>query len=763
MPARFTRRPLVLSLLALHGATAFAEEAATAPATPTPAVVPAPANVQALDAITVSARAENEYKVEQASSPKYTAPLRDTPQTVQVVPKRVIEEQGQLTLREMLSNVPGITFGAAEGGNGFGDNITLRGARIDNDIQVDGIRDSAQTARVDPFNLEQLEVVKGASSVYSGAGAVSGTVNMVSKTARADDFVRLGAGVGTDEYYRATVDANHALSDTAALRLNVMAHRNESPDRDEVKSERWGIAPSLALGLGTDLRLTLNYVHQENERIPDRGILWRRPTGEVGEPVPVDKSTYFGWANTDREEAVVDTFTAVVEHDVSKQVSIRNTTRLARTDNFSSLATLNGLVCIDGEPFNATGTCPVAGGDTFSMTGVPGNIRDDLTKVMANITDVTWKFNTGGVAHTLVTGFALTEEDFEREGWQARTPTNGALPGSVVRDLNDPDPAYDIPFRYFRGGNQVEADVSNRALYVFDTLEFGAHWQLNAGVRYERNEASYHTDNITVATGEVATTSEAEVGDDLVSSRIGVVYKPVESGSIYAAVGNALTPSATSVVTSCTAIGNNQYCGLDPEETTSYEVGTKWDLFDSRLSLSGALFRNERNSYRVNSADTSEPQKLDGENYVEGIELGASGKITDQWAVYAGYSFMDSAVLQGASDEALEDTQKDYEVPNTPRHTGNVWTTYLLPGGIELGYGLRHIGSYKTEAASITATVPRSTVHNAMIGYRVTRNVFARLNVNNLTDETYWTSVRSHGWGHPGEGRSAVLSVDVTL
>lgn len=761
MCARFTRSPLVLSLIALHGSPVLADEAA--PATPVPAVVPVPSAIQSLEAVTVTAEADNDYKVDHASSPKYTAPLRDTPQSVQVVPKRVIEEQGQLTLREILSNVPGITFGAAEGGNGFGDNITLRGSRIDNDIQVDGIRDSAQTARVDPFNLEQLEVVKGASSVYSGAGAVSGTVNMVSKTAKADDFVRLGAGVGTDEYYRATVDANRALSDTAALRLNVMAHRNESPDRDEVSASRWGIAPSLALGLGTDLRLTVNYVHQENERIPDRGILWRRATGGVGEPVPVDKSTYFGWSNTDREEAVVDALTAVIEHDISRQTSVRNTTRLARTENLSSLATMNGLVCIDGVPFNATGTCPVAGGNTFSMTGVPGNIRDDLTDVVANITDVTWKFSTAGMAHTLVTGFALTEEDFERDGWQARTLANGALPTEVVRDLFDPDPTYDIAFRYFRGGNQVQAKVSNRALYAFDTLAFNPQWQLNAGLRYERNEASYKTTNITVATGAVASVTEADVGDDLVSSRIGVVYKPAEQGSIYAAVGNSLTPSATTVIASCTASGNNQNCGLDPEETTSYELGTKWDLLDSRLSLSGALFRNERNSYRINSADPTEPQRLDGENYVEGIELGASGKLTDQWAVYAGYAFMDSEVLQGAANGALIDSQKGYEVPNTPRHTGNVWTTYLLPRGIELGYGLRHTGSYKTEAAAVTATVPRNTVHNAMVGYRVSRHVFARLNINNLTDETYWTSVRSQGWGHPGEGRSAVLSVDVTL
>lgn len=784
MSSRFKYTPLALSLLALH-MPALAEETGT-PATPSPLAAPASAEApaQELGEITVKARAENAYKVEKAASPKYTAPLRDTPQTVQVVPKRVIEEQGQLTLRDMLSNVPGITFGAAEGGNGFGDNITLRGVSISNDIQLDGIRDSAQTARVDPFNLEQLEVVKGASSVYSGGGAVAGTVNMVSKTAQADDFVKLTGGVGTDNYYRTTIDANKQLNDTTAARVNFMMHKNDSPGRDEVWFERWGVAPSLAFGLGTDARLTLSYIHQDSKRVPDRGVPWRRQSVPAtqpsipGAPAPVDKSTYFGWSNIDREEAVVDAFTAVFESDVNDLLKLRNTTRLARTENYSTFAKIAGLICIDGVRFNPTTTgsspdpvaCPatVPGGSnsTLSKTEGPANVRDDVTQVFANTTDLTWAFNTASVEHALVTGFSLSRENFERVGLQARTPANGALTLPVVVDLNNPDPVWSQSFRFFRGGNQVDASVDNVAVYAFDTLKFNEQWQLNAGLRYERNEAEYTTTSITVATGAVASVTPAEANDDLVSGRVGLVYKPVEAGSIYVAYGNSVAPSATSVIAACTSTGTNQNCNLDPEKTTSYEVGTKWDLFDSQLSLSSSVFRNERNSYRVNDSDTTQPQKLDGENFVQGLELGASGKITDQLAVYAGYAFLDSEVEQSVANGAI-DAQKGYEVPGTPEHSGNIWTTYLLPGGFELGYGIRYTGSYKTESKpdSETAVIPSSTVHGAMVGYTVNKKLSLRVNVNNLTDETAWNAVRANGngWGHPGEGRSAVLTVNYTM
>ena len=790
MKFRMTPVAAALATLFVMPSVSSAQEASTeaaptenaAPAAPVAgaAASASPGAAVELPAVKVQAQTQNEYKPEKPASPKYTEPLRDIPQTIQIITAKVIEDQNQLTLRDMLGNVPGITFGAAEGGNGFGDNITLRGARVDSDIFVDGIRDSAQTARVDPFNLEQLEVTKGASSVYSGAGAVSGTINMVSKTAKADDFTKATLGVGTDGYFRTTIDGNQKISDTTAFRLNLMSHQADSPDRDFVSSERWGVAGSLAFGIGTSTRTTLNVVHQDNERVPDRGLLWRRPAGGAGEPVPVDRSTYFGWSNLDFEESTVDAITGTFERDINANLTLRNVTRFASTDNVSAFATLNGLVCIDGVPFNATGTCPTppAGAtSTFTMTGAPGNRRDDTTDITANVTDLTWKFKTGTIEHTLVSGLAIMRENFDRTTFGARDPDGSPFdlpevaegpegtPNGYVRDLYNPDTVFAGGVNYLATGKNSN-EIDNQAIYVFHNATLSPQWETGAGIRYERNEAIYDSQSLPVPDNDggvsAGSTTRNEATHNLLSGRIAVTFKPVEAGSIYVAAGNSASPASSAVITSCSNTATSQNCNVDPEKTINYEIGTKWEVFDAKLLLTAALFRNDRTNTRVASADPENPiQVLDGKSRVQGLELGASGQISKEWSISASYAYLDSEILQGAADGAATDTQKGQKLIGTPEQSGSLWTTYALPRGLEVGYGLRYVGEYHADFATATnpsTTVPDYFVHNALVGYRVDRNLHLRLNLNNLTDELYWTGVRPQGWGYPGEGRSYVLT-----
>lgn len=788
MKSSFRRTPLATAVFATFTVPVALAQGSPS-TTATPAAETAPVRLPEVKVKAAQPEASNDLKVEKPASVKYTEPLLDTPQTVQIITSKAIEDQNQLSLRQMLSNVPGITFGAAEGGNGFGDNITFRGSRIENDIQLDGIRDSAQTARTDPFNLEQLEVTKGASSVYSGSGAVTGTINQISKTARSDDFTKFSAGTGTDEYFRVTADANRKINDTTAARLNLMTHKNDSPDRDEVWAERWGVAPTVTFGLGTDLRTTLSYLHQENERVPDRGILWRRPTladttdgqGD-GDPVPgVDRDTYFGLKNVDREDARIDVFTATLEKDISSTLKLRNVTRQGTNKNESTIATLNGLVCIDGVPFNATGTCPTppeGATSTYTPSGnslIPGNLRDDKTTITANVTDLTWNVTTGTIAHTVVLGLSLSREEFDRDQSQARRPDgsaynttdpadplNDGVFDDVTVDLEDPDRVWTAPLNWVTT-TEIENEIDNRAIYAFDTLEFSPQWELSAGLRVERNEANYRSFDVT-GTGA---TRDSDSNDTLISGRLGLLYKPTELGSVYLAYGNSEAPSATTVIASCTSVpttntGSN--CNVDPEETLNYELGTKWEMFQRQLLLSAALFRNERTNARVNSADPESPvQVLDGESRVDGIELGATGYITDNWSVMAGFALLDSEVRQGVGDDAPDnvvDAQKGQDVPNTPEKSGSLWTSYVTPFKVEVGYGVTYLGEYETEAAPNTTTVPEAWIQNALIGYRLGHGLDLRLNINNLANEKWWSSVRPHGWAHPGEGRSMVLTAN---
>ncbi|HKX77351.1 MAG TPA: TonB-dependent receptor plug domain-containing protein, partial [Novosphingobium sp.] len=211
--------------------------------------------------VTDTALEEPEIKVERVESPKYTAPLLDTPQTITVISKATIQQQNLLTLRDVLQTVPGITFGAGEGGFGYGDRIILRGQDAKNDVTIDGVRSGAFLNRNEVYNIEQVEVTNGANSVYSGGGSVAGTINLVTKRPLSSDQTIVSAGIGTDNYYRGTIDANKRIGENVAFRLNAVYHQNDVPGRDVEDYERWGIAPSLTIGIDGPTSLTLQYEH----------------------------------------------------------------------------------------------------------------------------------------------------------------------------------------------------------------------------------------------------------------------------------------------------------------------------------------------------------------------------------------------------------------------------------------------------------------------------------------------------------------------
>jgi catecholate siderophore receptor len=736
----------------------------------------------------------------QGSSSKLTSPLLDTPQQITIVPQKVITEQNLLNLRDILSTLPGITFGAGEGGGGYGDSINLRGFTGSNDITVDGVRDSAQYTRSDPFDLDHVELVNGANSVYSGSGSVGGSVNLVSKTPHLGDRTVISAGVGTDAYGRVTVDANQQLGDTTALRVNVMAHENDVPGRDVENFERWGIAPSIAFGLGTDTTVTLSYFHQHDDNVPQYGV----PTFK-GDVLPgVDREAYYGYRNFDTQQIRADALTSVIQHTFSSDFSLRNLTRAQKVTQFSLVDPPQGTFCLPDNLTPAGTTCTLNPGTILEIvvppgmympSGPRGNIRDTTNKILYNQTDLTANFNTGFIAHTLVTGVSLSHESYSLTGSSQYRNADGtnpyAAPGYFpFTPIGDPD-------SFFNGAShrtltsKVDGDLDNAAAYAFDNLKFGEQWQLNLGARVERNDANATTYNVKIFTAPTVAlpnpdntnigritdaNAPAKNSDNLFSYRAGLVYKPVENASVYLAYSNSKTPSAASVNGSCTATSTTgtSNCDVDPETAINYELGAKWDAFDGRLSLTGSVFRNDRQNYRV--ADPGNPdnpagqQTLDGRARVDGVLLGASGNLTEHWALYANYSHLKSKVLQGASNFvaiAGHDYTKGDPLLSTPENSLSLWTTVDLSHAWQLGYGATYVSSYAVSQHSATNpdgalnTVDSYVTQRAMIGYKINRNFGLQLNVNNLFDEKYLTRVRTSGdiaWGTPGDARSAVLT-----
>ncbi|MGH8031927.1 MAG: TonB-dependent receptor [Luteimonas sp.] len=773
--------PLAAALLTAVSALALAETAA-AQRTPTD-----------LDAIEV-----HESRIKKASSPKYTEKLVDTPQTITVVSKQTMDQQNLIGLRDVLSTLPGITFGAGEGGGGYGDSINLRGFTASSDITTDGVRDSAQYTRSDNFNLESIELVNGANSAYSGAGSVGGNINLVNKRAQQGDDSTFTLGAGTDAYRRVTADSNIDFDNGTALRLNAMGHARDVPGRDHEFDHRWGFAPSIAFGLGSDTRFTLSYFHQSDRSVPQYGVPYALNAFNNG-PLPgVDPETYFGYRNTSRQEIDVDMLTGVFEADFGDHLRLRSLGRLQRVDQITNVSALQGDWCrFDGSnPFTG-GRClssqtdargnPVVvalpPGSWSPTAGSRGNVRDTRNFIASSQTDLSADFVTGAVGHALVAGVSLSREDFELDGGNGFRNADGSAPPNdntayPLQDLDNPYNIWTGPTRLLRT-SRSEGELSNQAVYLFDTLKFGERWMLNLGGRYEHNEGS--TTNFVVApNGSLAGVQPSNPfrnEDDLFSYRAGVVFKPTQNGTLYLSYANSKAPSKASVNGACSL----QTCNVDPETAVNVELGSKWEVLDQQLTLTAAIFRNERQNYKVadpaNPDNPSGEQQLDGEARVEGVALGAAGRITPAWSLFANYTYLDSEVVRGVSrfcldnpepacsnSAALPDPFAGNPLTNTPKHSGSVWTTYAL-GDWTFGYGATYQGSFVTQNNRLTSPVlyqtPNYWVHRAMVAWQVSDSLSLQLNLNNLFDEEYYLRIRNtatSGWATPGEARSAVLT-----
>jgi catecholate siderophore receptor len=577
-------------------------------------------------------------------SPKATRPIRDTPQTVTVITAEVMQQQNILSLRDALATVPGITFGAGEGGSGYGDSINLRGYSANNDITVDNVRDSAQYTRSDNFNIEQIEVTNGSNSVYSGGGSVAGNINLVSKRPTGRDQILVQGGAGTDDYYRATVDAEKTLGNVG-VRLNAMYHRNDVPGREVENAKRWGVMPSVTFGWNGPTKLSLIYLHQEDDNIPQFGVPYVSSVlnGFTGQVPGTSRSAYYGFRNLDTQTSNVDQFTAIFDQELTEKIALRNLTRYQDVRQFSIADGPEGTFCLS-TGVTAAGVACATPGFFVPSGGSRGNTRDTRNQLVYNQTDLKGTVNTGSIEHSFDLGVSISRETYDLLSGNSQRNANGTtvtIPNYTLTDPNlNTSNVYKGPVNFIVG-SRGHATVQNTAFYLFDTVKFSNHFELNGGVRWERNIGKFRTETLatTGATlGQVTAATYSSNRDSLFSYRLGAVYKPVEAVSLYVAYGNSKTPSQSTVNGSCTSTGVSQTCNVKPEGAKNYEIGGKAELFNGGLLLTAALFRTDRDSYRVASNDPTIPdQQLDGHSRVDGIALGATGHFTPAWSITANY------------------------------------------------------------------------------------------------------------------------------
>ncbi|HXI31099.1 MAG TPA: TonB-dependent siderophore receptor [Vicinamibacterales bacterium] len=653
-------------------------------------------------------------------TPKFTETLRDTPQSIDVVPSEVLSQQGVTTLRDAVRNVAGISLAAGEGG-AQGDNLTIRGFTARNDIFIDGMRDFGSYYR-DPFNQEQVQVLKGPSSVAFGRGTTGGVLNQATKTPQHERFVGGTASFGTDMTRRATLDLNQPLGDNAAFRLNLMGTMSNVAGRDVAENGRVGVAPSLSLDLGSSTRLTVSYFHQSENDVPDYGIPWR-----FNEPAPVARDNYYGFADTNFLDTRADIAGVALDHQFGAAVTATNRVRYASYGRDAQIS--EARMPTDITPATPLETITV-GRNQITVDSVETFFQDQF--------DVTSRFQTGAVGHTLVTGVEA--------GRETSDPIRSTFAGVPGTNLATPN-----PFQPFAGTPTVTSRVDARATtfgaYALDTLRLTDQFDVMAGVRWDRFDAD--------VSQSVGTPTAFSRVDQQASWRGAVVYKPKASGSIYVDYGTSFNPSAEALSLSAATVS------LPPESNRTLEAGSKWDLRGGRISARGAIFRTEKLNAREPDPQNSLLNVLSGTQRVNGVEGELTGRLTDRWQLMASYAFMDSALVKSIGFPAAVGS----ELANVPRHTFSVWSTCDLPWRLQAGGGGQYVG---LRTASTTAPIDPTTglvkalpgywVGNAMVRRPVGPHLDAQLNVNNVTNAYFFDQLHP---AHivPGPGRSALLGL----
>ncbi|QYF92280.1 catecholate siderophore receptor Fiu [Massilia sp. PAMC28688] len=708
-----------------------------------------------LKELTVTATADVPFKADKVSSPKLTEPLLDTPQTIAVIKKELIAEQGATSIMEALRNTPGITLQLGENGNtSAGDTFQMRGFATQTSVFVDGVRDLGPVSR-DAFNVEQIEVSKGPAGADIGRGATSGYVNLVSKSAQADNFNLGTVSINSGNNKRVTADINRSLSPTSAVRLNVMGYDGGVIGRDHIEASGMGVAPSLVFGLGTPTRVTLGTQHIRQDNDPDGGLpsIGLPGFNNVRDPAVnggprVRTENYYGLAS-DYEKIDADMATVKIEHDFAGGAKLSNISRFGKS-NMDRILTGINIISAEGQPAN-----PAAWVVSRSRQSV---LQDN--EIMANLTNVVSDFTIGNVAHTVSAGLELLSEkqlSTNRGGLGVPPPANLYKPNvhDVAVDLA-PAP----------NGAYTRGSTTTAAVYAFDTAKLTEQFHLNGGLRVEH----YSTDTNSAAftNNAVVPGDLLENSDTLVSWKIGALYKPTVDSSIYAAAASSKTPPGSANFALSASPNNVNRPNTAPQNARNVEIGGKWDVLAKKLALTAAAYRTENTNEIVTIDAQAGIYAQTGRRRVQGVELGMVGQFTRAWNVTAGVATMKSKVLEGGvSGLSAQNSLTRW----SPDLTATLWSSYAVNDKFTIGGGARYVSEQKrvvdpnlSLATQNVPEIPSYSVLDAVLSYKVSPHLSLQLNVYNLADKFYLSTLNNGGSRFAlGTGRSAQLTANIAF
>lgn len=678
------------------------------------------AEEQTLPAVTVKANAEQQDGVRATKTRvgKIVQDPHDVPQAITTVTRSLMEEQEANSLREALRNVSGLSFNAAEGGRS-GDNMMLRGFYTFGDMYLDGIRDTAQYNR-EVFNLEQVDVLRGAAAMLFGRGQAGGVINQVSKTPMLYGINKIGVGVGTDGFFETKADLNQRIGETTAIRLNLMNRDEDSPRSNPVSGttpeiHRQGFAPSIAFGLGTDHEVTLSHLWLQTNDRADYGVpfnsLAKKPESRNGE----GKDFWGVSGNFDESETNVTTLNYLFK--IAPGTEWRTVARAANYRRSYWAAAPSATVA-----------------PSATSTQAQAKTREFDTDNFVLQSDLSTHFKLFGMQNELVTGVEYLKEGSKRWALQNLGTAN--------------NPLYKSGHYTAAAPNTYSGDTYSA--YVQNTLEFVRDWRLTVGVRRDEMRSEYQAP---VGGAGASTNFRGDFGEN--SYRTGLSWQPTAAQHYYVGWSDSFSPTADLY-----QLSGSQF---PAERSQVSELGAKWLLFDGDLAFRTALYHASK-EWERNTDLESTATILTKKRESNGIELELAGRVTDNWEVFSGLSLIDAEINEVAPGNGNPNFVG--KMPrNTPKQTFNLWTTYRLPLGFKVGGGMeykskRYGGAPTGTAAFNPNWVPSYTRWDAMVAYEQPKYT-VKFNVQNVFDKLYYDALYDNGgFTVPGQARRFILSTE---
>lgn len=667
------------------------------------------------------------YKVDRLQGNKFSQPVLDLSKSITAIPKEVIKDSGATSLKEIMRIQPGVTIGTGEGGNAFGDRFIIRGFEARSDLFIDGLRDPGVIAR-ETFAVEQVEIARGPSSTFAGRGTTGAAVNLVSKTPTDRAFGSIELSAGSADFRRTTFDINQPIGDALAVRVNGLAHDAGVGGRDAVFDERAGGALAIAATPFEGGRLVFDWYYLDVDAMPDWGIPWDSANNR---PFRVDRESFYGLTTRDFWDVQANVSTLRFDWRIRDGLSLSSSTRYGETGN--------AYVASAPEAPNAVARTVQARAKT----------RNQTNQAFVHQTSLAATFRAGGVTHELVGGVEFSREDTDNTPFVVS-------PSAVVQPLDAPNPT-NWTGTITRSTSTATRDVETRSLYLLDTVVLSPRWEAFAGARWD----DWKIDAATIVNEYVSEASVLANDASFVNGHAGVVFKPRPNQSWYVALSTSSNPSGELVdgggadYGSITAGNQN----LEPERNRSLELGAKWALADDHLLLTAALFRTDKSNARVTTgAGSTAVTNLEGEQRVDGLELGVAGNPTPRLSLFGGFTWLDTEVVSSPVP-----SQVGQALPNVAERSFSLQARWQWTGRLSVGATAIHASEISGGTVVATQTrIPSFWRGDLFAEYTIDDNLSLRLNVLNATDEVYFDTLYRSAtpFVYIAPGRSAFATLE---